>query len=95
MIITFLARITPSCKDVTALASESMDRPLPLSTRLKLQLHYWICEACARYRRQLLTLREMMRRPSSLDERTTVQSPPRLSDQAKAQLTQAFKARQD
>ena len=35
-----LARITPPSRDVTWLASESMDRTLPLSTRIQLQLHY-------------------------------------------------------
>ncbi len=47
------------------MASESMDRPLPWPTRLKLLLHYWICDACARYRRQLLLMREAMRHQAS------------------------------
>jgi hypothetical protein len=51
-----LARITPPCRDVTRLASESMDRTFPTLTRIQLQLHYWICQACAQYRRAALSL---------------------------------------
>jgi hypothetical protein len=95
MLTAFIARITPPCRDVARLSSESMDRTLPWSTRIKLRFHYWICEACAQYRRQLLMVREAMRRQSGPEAGTTSQSAPRLSDKARAQLTQALKARQD
>ena len=60
-----LARISPPCRDVTKLASESLDRTLPLATRIRLQLHYWICQACEEYRRQLLILRQATHRSVS------------------------------
>jgi 3-methyladenine DNA glycosylase AlkC len=92
MITTFLARMTPPCKDVTHLASQAMDRPLPWSTRLNLQLHYWICEACARYRDQLRTVRQVLRRST---DTTGSQKPesslPALA--AKGRLTEAFRAK--
>jgi hypothetical protein len=88
----FLARITPSCRDVTRLASESMDRTLPLSTRIQLQLHYWICKACTEYRRQLLALRQATRRSAS---ETHAQEDTQLSSPAKARLKEAFRARRD
>ena len=87
MIVTFLARITPACKEVTALASESMDRRLPLSTRITLQLHYWICDACARYRNQLLLIRRSLNTSAQPDGPST---PPADS---KRQLVEAFKAK--
>ncbi|WP_455243969.1 anti-sigma factor family protein [Petrachloros mirabilis] len=86
MIISFLARITPPCRDVTQLASQSMDRSLPWSARLRLQLHYWICEACARYRDQLRLVRQTLRR-SAAEESAHKSSP---SSAAKARLTEAF-----
>jgi len=51
-----------SCKDVTKLLSESMDRSLPLGKRIGVRLHLLICKFCARYERQLLLIRETARR---------------------------------
>lgn len=87
-----LVRITPPCHDVTGLASESMDRTLPLSTRIQLQLHYWICQACAQYRRQLLVLRQATRRSAS---DTHAQEDAQLSPVARARLKEALRARRD
>ncbi|RPH81349.1 MAG: hypothetical protein EHM80_02595 [Nitrospiraceae bacterium] len=94
MITTLLARITPPCKDVTHLASQAMDRPLLWSTRLTLQLHYWICEACARYRDQLRTVRQALRYSAS----TTGGRNPEPSSPApvvKARLAEAFRAKHE
>lgn len=88
----FFARITPPCRDVTRLVSESMDRTLPLLIRIKLQLHYWICQACAQYRRQLLALRQATRRSAS---ETHAQEDTQLSSAAKARLKEALRARRD
>lgn len=87
-----LARITPPCREVTRLASESMDRPLSFSTRIQLQLHHWICQARAQYRRQLLALRQATRRSAS---ETHAQEDAQLSSTAKARLKEALRARQD
>ncbi len=92
MIATLLARITPPCKEVTHLASQAMDRPLPWSTRLNLQLHYWICEACARYRDQLRTVRQVLRRSPEQDHTNETSSP---SPATKARLTEAFRAKHE
>lgn len=51
-----------SCKDVTRLISESMDHSLPLAKRAGVRFHLLICRFCARYERQLLLIREIMRR---------------------------------
>jgi hypothetical protein len=51
-----------SCRDVTRLISESMDGSLPLRERVGVRLHLLICAFCARYRRQLLRIRETARR---------------------------------
>lgn len=92
MISTFLARSTLPCRDVARLASESMDRTLPFSTRIQLQLRYWICQACAQYRRQLLTLRQAMGRSASESQ---VHEDSQLSSAAKARLKEALRARRD
>lgn len=51
-----------SCKDVTKLLSESMDRSLPLGKRIGVRLHLILCKWCARYERQLLLIRGTARR---------------------------------
>jgi hypothetical protein len=50
-----------TCKDVTRLVSESMDRSLPLGKRIGVRLHLLICRFCARYERQLLLIRDTVR----------------------------------
>ncbi|THJ21379.1 MAG: hypothetical protein CAF45_011065 [Nitrospira sp. CG24E] len=69
-----------------------MDRTLPLPTRIQLQFHYWICEACAQYRRQLSALRQATLRPAS---ESHAQGDPQLSPAAKARLKEALRARRD
>jgi hypothetical protein len=49
-----------SCKQVAALLVAREDRPLSVADRLALRLHLAICEACPRFARQLLTLRNSM-----------------------------------
>jgi hypothetical protein len=54
----FLEKITPSCKDVTRMMSEAMDRQLPLRKRLAVYLHRLTCVWCDRYYRQLHLMRD-------------------------------------
>ena len=50
-----------SCKDVTRLLSESMDRSLPFGKRIGVRFHLLICKFCARYKRQLVLIRQTAR----------------------------------
>ncbi len=47
------------CKDVSQKFSESMDQKLPFHHRLFIRIHMLMCKYCARFRRQLLLLREL------------------------------------
>ena len=40
---------TPNCAEMSRLASQSLENPLPLGTRFKMRLHYLICVWCSRY----------------------------------------------
>ncbi len=51
-----------TCKEVTALVIAREDRDLPLADRLALRLHIGICAACPRFERQVLLMRNAMRR---------------------------------
>lgn len=89
-----LARITPPCTDVTRFVSESMDRTLPVLTRIRLQLHLMICEGCAQYRQQFLKIRQALQRPTSPSQDQRQDESP-LSPAAQARLKAALRARRD
>ena len=50
-----------TCKEVTQMVSESLDRNLPLRQRMGIRLHLFMCKLCSRFRKQLLMLREAVR----------------------------------
>ena len=50
-----------SCKDISALVSESMERKLPLSRRIAIRMHLLMCNYCSRFERQLKFLRKAAR----------------------------------
>lgn len=60
-LVMFIAKHTPKCHEMTRLISESMDRPLPLRTRISMRIHYLICIWCERYRDQLSFMRDAVR----------------------------------
>lgn len=85
----WLIRLTPSCKEMTRLLSESMDRALPLRTRTKMRLHILICKWCERYKHQLLFIRNVIRRrPDRLEEQEA--STQTLSPEARERLKQSL-----
>lgn len=51
-----------TCKEVAALLIAREDRALPLTERLALRLHLLACEACPKFERQLLTMRNALSR---------------------------------
>ena len=63
-----------SCKQVTELCSQELDRQLGLGERVSLKTHLMMCSGCSNYRRQLFTLREVAR--AYADGRAVVTSPP-------------------
>ena len=58
-----------TCKDATQLISRSMDASLPIVQRIRLRLHLFICEWCARYERQLFLIRETLRHLDAAGDR--------------------------
>ena len=53
-----------SCKEVTRLVSQGLDRELTLGERTALRLHLAICEGCRNVNRQLSFLRLAVKRLS-------------------------------
>jgi len=65
----FLLRRLPTCRQMVAVMSESMERPLSLRERTMLRLHLWVCAWCAWYLEQLHVLRDTLRlRAAQMDE---------------------------
>ena len=52
-----MVRVMPSCRDISQLISNGMDRNLPLRKRLSIRLHVSMCGLCRRYEKQLHLLR--------------------------------------
>ena len=50
-----------SCKEVVALVVEREDRALLLRESIVLRAHMWICKACPKFERQILSMRNSMR----------------------------------
>jgi hypothetical protein len=46
-----------TCKEVTRLASDSLERDLFFGEYTAMQLHLWACQPCRRYVRQLNVLK--------------------------------------
>lgn len=50
-----------NCKEVTELCSQEMERPLRLGEKTSLSMHLMMCSGCTNFRRQMKTLRQVMR----------------------------------
>jgi hypothetical protein len=59
--VTWIETITPSCRDMTHLLSQSMDRRLSLQNRLAIWLHLTICDHCVRFAEHLGFIRKVSR----------------------------------
>ena len=49
-----------SCREVSRLVSESLDRKLTLKERIGLRIHLFICEFCRRYEKQIAFLHRVL-----------------------------------
>lgn len=76
-----------NCKEVTALSSAALDRPLRFRERLAVRLHLFRCHLCSRYARQL----RFIHRACRLADAHQVEEP-RLSDEARARIRANLKS---
>ena len=81
-----------SCKDVTRLLSESMDHSLPIGKRVGVRFHLLICKFCARYERQLLLIRETVRRLAAMEDAYGSLTVERLSEESKERIRSSLAA---
>ncbi len=50
----------PSCKEVTRLVSEGLDRELRFGERVALRVHFMMCKGCRNFEEQMVRLRRAM-----------------------------------
>lgn len=50
----------PSCKEVTRLVSEGLDRELHFGERVALRVHFMMCKGCRNFEDQMARLRQAM-----------------------------------
>ena len=81
-----------SCKEVTGLVSDSLDRALPVRQRMAVRMHLLLCKACARYERQLLFIREVVRRLPEDGEHPPSPSAPALPTAARERIRRSLDA---
>ena len=79
-----------SCKEVSELVSQSLDRKLPFWTRMGVWMHLGMCRLCWGFRRQLLMLREAARRNA---EKIAGEEGPTLSQAAHQRIRRALEDR--
>ena len=51
-----------SCKEVTRLVSQDLDRRLPFGRRVALRVHLAICDGCTNFKKQMDFLRRAIAR---------------------------------
>lgn len=81
-----------SCKDVTQLISESMDHSLPLGKRIGVRLHLLMCKFCSRYERQLLLIRETVRRLVATEDKPGEPPWETLSEEARERIRKSLRS---
>lgn len=80
-----------SCKDVTELISRSMDTSLPIGKRIGVRVHLLMCRFCARYERQLLLIRETLRRLVAAEEQPGGAAGETLSEEAREHIRKSLR----
>jgi hypothetical protein len=82
-VFTWIRKITPACKDITRLLSQSIDRRLPMYRRLGIWLHFTVCDLCLRYSKHLAFIRQASR---SMPKHLAEMSPASLPEAAKESI---------
>lgn len=82
-----MVRVMPSCRDISQLISDAMDRNLPWHKRLSIRLHVSMCKFCRRYEKQLHLLHEGVGHYANTEKNIVEKS---LSPAAKDKLEKAL-----
>jgi len=81
-----------TCKEATQLASQSLDKPLPWGTRLRVRLHLMVCAWCRRYVKQIGFIHDAT---PKYEEAVDCASSKALSNDAKTRMKKALQSGSD
>ena len=84
----WLGHRLPTCVEITELLSQSMERSLTVRERLRLRLHFLICDPCSLYERGLHFIRATVRGRASHDAGSSEGLSPEARQRMKALLAQ-------
>lgn len=82
-----------SCKEITKLVSESLDRELTWRQRIGLWMHIGMCGLCWRFRKDLIHLHEETGRHAKRIEDETADSGEKLPIEARERMKRLFESR--
>jgi len=81
-----------SCKEVSHLVSESLDRKLPMWQRIQVRLHLLMCRFCSRFRKQVLFLKDAARSYLLAVEETEPSTGTTLSPEARERMKRLLRS---
>ena len=89
MLVKFIGKHTPKCREMVRILSKSMDEPMPLMMRIKKRIHFLICCWCQRYEEQLRYIRDTASRfPEHADEASGATFPSEAKERIKQKLAE-------
>jgi len=89
MLVKFIGKHTPKCREMVRILSQSMDEPMPLMMRIKKRVHFLICCWCQRYEEHLHYIRKTARQfPEHADEVSGASFPPEVMERIKQKLVE-------
>ncbi len=91
MMVGAMNRLMLSCAEASRLTSESLDRNLSASEKMRLNMHTAMCRWCKRNRRQFELIREIIHR----HEHTPPTEEESLSVEARTKIDEAVRKHRD
>lgn len=81
-----------SCKQVSQIVSESLDKKLPFLTRVQLWMHLGMCGLCARFRKNMIRVDQSAKNYAKDLERDVNSDGPELSEESRERLKSALES---
>ena len=82
-----------SCKEVSRLVSESLDRKLPFWKRVSVWIHLRLCRLCQGFRKDLLKIRDSARQHPNDIKMDANEPDSALSEEARERIQRALESR--
>ncbi len=79
-----------SCKDVSQLVSESLDRRLTWRQRMGLWMHFSMCGLCKRFRREMVALHDQLQETPEPPDSSEIARDVQLSVDARSRIEAAL-----